>query len=482
MILLKILLGIVGIVILLLLIAVIRTLFLPHKTTNFQMSTDTDRVDKYAKNLSEMVKIETVSDRDHPDITKFYRLHEKMEELFPTVFSELEKIEIDGNLMMKWKGKNSDLDPIGLMSHQDVVEATGNWEYPPYSGEIVDGLLWGRGSADTKCTVSCFYQAVEELLQVGYQPECDVYLISSCTEEIGGDGGPKMAAYLKEQGIHLYMLCDEGGSIVMEPMGGIPGYFAAIGIFEKGYGDVKFTAKGHGGHASYPGKNTPIPMLAKFITAVEKKSPFKSKMEPGVVAMLENLAPYSTSFALRLLFSNLWLFKPLLTKLMPSISGQAGAMLRTTIAFTMQEGSHGYNVLPNEASVCANMRYIPHQGTEESIKIISDMAAKYNLETEVLLKGYPSPSLDLNGRPYEITTNTIKKIFPGVGIMPYVVTGGTDCRFWNDVCDSCVRFGPVLYGPDQMKSMHGLNENIEIGCLPMAVDYYKEIIKAQEER
>ena len=133
---------------------------------------------------------------------------------------------------------------------------------------------------------------------------------------------------------------------------------------------------------------------------------------------------------------------------MPLISAQAAAMLKTTIAFTMQEGSRGYNVLPQEASVCANLRFIPHQGTDESIALITDMAKQFGLETEVIYKGYPSKSLDLKG----------------------------------EVCDNCVRFSPVLYGPEQLAGMHGLNENIEVNCLPPAVDYYKAIVRAQEKR
>jgi carboxypeptidase PM20D1 len=473
---------ILGILVVLFLIAVIRTLFLPHKTTDYQFSTETERTDAYASKLSRMIQYETVSHRDQPEIEKFLGYHKLLEELFPHVFATCDKIEIDGNLMLRWKGKDPSMEPIGLMSHQDVVEATGDWKYPPYSGTIADGMVWGRGSADTKCSVASFYQAVEELIQTGYTPACDVYLISSCTEEIMGDGGPKLAGYMKDHGIHLYLLNDEGGSLVMEPMSGIPGYFAAIGIFEKGYGDVKFTAKGHGGHSSYPGKNTPIPMLSKFVCQVEKKSPFRSAMSPAVVGMLENLAPYSTSFLLRLLFSNLWLFKPLLVQAMPSISGQAGAMLRTTIAFTMQEGSHGYNVIPNEASVWANLRFIPHQDAEESLDVITKLAASYGLETEVICKSNPSRSLDLNGGPFHMTEDVIHTIFPGVGIMPYVVTGGTDCRFWDQVCDACVRFAPILYGPEQMKGMHGLNENMYAASLPMAVDYYKELIQRQETR
>ena len=383
--------------------------------------------------------------------------------------------------MLKWSGRG-DKEPILLLSHMDVVEAGGEWKYPPFSGTIADGKVWGRGSADTKCSLMAFLQAAEEMMQEGYVPECDIYLASSCTEEIGGSGAPSLAKWLEEHGVHLFMLCDEGGSIIQDPIGGVKGHFAAVGIFEKGYGDVRFVAHSSGGHASAPGKNTPIPRLAKFVTQVEKKNPFRVEMSPAVRAMFERLGPYANSFALRMVMANLWLFGPVLAKLMPMISAQGAAMLQTTIAFTMQQGSAGYNVLPQTASVCANLRFIPHQGTDESLALLENLAKQHGLEMEVVYRGYPSKSLDLKGEAFAITQDSIRSCFPGVEVMPYVVTGGTDARFFDSVCDSCVRFSPVNYGPEQLAGMHGLNENIEIGCLPGAVDYYKTIIRAQENR
>jgi len=475
-------LGIVSLIILLLIIAIIRTLFLEKKESKYEYSTDESRIKEYSEKLKEMVQFETVSIKGVDQASKFREFHKVLEKLFPTVFSKLEKIDIDGNLIMKWKGKNPKLDPIILISHQDVVEATGDWTYPPFSGTVVDGKIYGRGTGDIKCGVMSFYQAVEELLLSGYTPECDVYLGSSCTEEIGGDGAPKMVNWFKEHNIHLFMLSDEGGSIVENPIGGVKGAFAAIGIYEKGYGDLKITAKSNGGHSSTPKKNTPIPRLAKFITEIEKKNIFKRKFSKPLESMFTSLAPYADSFLLRLVMYNLWLFKLPLTSLLGKISNEAEAMLKTTICFTMQKGSDGYNVIPNEAYVTANLRYIPHEGLKESNEKIEKIAKKYNLDVEFLGGNNYSKSLDLNGLPYEMTVKTINKVFNNVQIMPYIVTGGTDSRFFDPVCDNCVRFSPVLFRNEQLKGMHGKDEHLIISVLPKAVDYYKEIIKIQEER
>ena len=213
---------------------------------------------------------------------------------------------------------------------------------------------------------------------------------------------------------------------------------------------------------------------------VEEKSPLKVKFSREVNEMFKRLAPYA-GFGMRFVFGNLWLFGPLLKKLMPMISSQGAAMLRSTVCFTMQQGSEATNVIAQEAWVTANMRFIPHQKSEESIARIRKIADKYNLETEVIFAADPSPKIDIKGRAFRLTEKAIEMTFPGLPASPYVVTGATDCRFYNDVCDNCVRFSPVIFGSEQMKGMHGLDENIETNCLPAAVEYYKNIIKLQED-
>lgn len=198
--------------------------------------------------------------------------------------------------------------------------------------------------------------------------------------------------------------------------------------------------------------------------------------------MFTTLAPYASSFGLRFLLGNMWLFKPLIIAALPSISAQAGAMLKTTIAFTVQSGSDAYNVIPQEATLGANMRFIPHQGEKESLEIIRKIAEKHGLETEVIHSNDYTPAVDINGAAFRQVEAVINETFPGLPVSPYVMTGATDAQFYQPVCKSCIRFAPVIYGPEQMKGMHGLNENIEYNCLPGAVSFYKNLIRAQEKR
>lgn len=459
--------------------AVAHAALTPRKTSDYQPQPDPDRAMAYAEKLSAMIRCDTTSHANVREPEKFERFHALLAELFPLVHEKLARTDIDGNLLYYWPGRAHDR-PIVLMSHQDVVPAEGTWAHAPFSGDIADGKVWGRGASDTKCSVMAFFQAVEELLAAGYEPANDVYIASSCTEEWAGDGAPKLVAELQRRGVRPFLVCDEGGGIITEPIGGIPGNFAMVGVFEKGKADVKFTAKSTGGHASAPGKHTPIARLAAFVTEVETHSPFKKKLLPEVAAMFRTLAPYASSFGLRLLLGNLWLFAPLLKLVLPAVSAQAGAMLRTTIAFTTQSGSDAYNVIPQEATLGANMRFIPHQGEQESLAIIQTLAEKHGLSTEVLHANDFTPPVDIHGEAFTLFTRVIGETFPGLAASPYVMTGATDAQFYQPICKSCIRFAPVIYGPEQMRGMHGLNENIEYRCLPGAVRFYQNLIRAEK--
>ena len=469
-----VLLAALGVLALLLLCAVVRTLCMKKKTSDYVPHPDPAREREYAEKLSRMVAYETVSHPDDPELEKFRGFHALLAELYPTVHEKLEKTEIDGNLLFFWEGKNHER-PLVLMSHQDVVPAEGTWEHAPFSGDIAGGKVWGRGASDTKCSVMGVFQACEELLREGYVPEQDVYLSSSCTEEFAGPGCGKLVDELRRRGVRPFLVCDEGGGIISEPIGGIHGNFAMLGVFEKGKADVRFTARSGGGHASAPPKNSPVARLAAFVDSMEKHPPFRKRFVPEVSAMFARLAAYAP-FGLRLLFGNLWLFAPLMKHVMPALSPQAGAMLRTTAAFTMLSGSDACNVLLQEASVWANLRFIPHQGMDESLALIKKRAEKFGLETEVLSASDYSAPADIRGEAWRRVTDTIAEVFPGLAWSPYVMTGATDAKNYQAICDNCIRFAPVIYGPEQMRGMHGVNENIETACLPGAVDFYRALI------
>jgi len=455
-------------------VAVVLTLRRPRQQATWKPTAD-GRAEGYARKLSRMIQVNTVSEPETDQREKFLAFHQVLEELFPLVHQHLEKTEIDGNLLFHWKGRSAE-KPLVLMSHQDVVPAEGEWVYDPFSGLIENGKVWGRGACDTKCSLMAFFQAVEELLEEGFVPEYDVWLSSSCTEEWTGDGCGKLVAELERRGVQPFLVCDEGGGIITDPIGGIKGNFAMVGVYEKGKADIRLTATSEGGHTSAPEKHSPIARLSDFVHTFEHWPVFRRRMSPEVRTMIERLAPYG-NFGMRLLFGNLWLFKPFLLLAMPMISAQAAAMLRTTIAFTMQSGSGAFNVMPQEATLGANMRFVPHEGMRESLNKVQRLAKRHKLTMEVMHEQDVSHVTDINGEGFRLLERVIQGNFPGIVTSPYVMTGATDARNYEQICDNVVRFAPVVFGPEQMKSMHGINENIEIDCLPGAVDFYRQLIR-----
>lgn len=469
---------VLGVLVCLIAIVFLRTICLkPTSAKEAKVVLDvSERAEEYGKRLSKMIQKETISSRGEENRVKFYEFHEILENLFPRLHATCEKKEFNGSLLFKWSG-SGEKEPILLMSHHDVVEATGAWKHGAFSGDIdEDGCVWGRGTVDTKGSLFCILTAVEELIADGYVPAGDVYIASSCTEEISGEGAPLTVEYLKEKGVRFAVVMDEGGMIIEEPMAGVNGVYGMVGVLEKGYGDVRFVARSTGGHASAPKKNSPLVRLGKFMRDVDKKSPFTSAYNPTILEMFRRMAP-NMNFGMKVIFANMWLFSGLLKKLLPSISAAGGAMIRTTLAFTMAKGSDGLNVLPQEAYVTGNMRYIPHQATEESIALISDIAKKYDIETEVIYKDEPCPEVSFTSNAFRMIEDVAKKVYPGIGISPYVMTGGTDSKYYVGLSENCLRFAPLYINAQQYASIHGLDENISQGALPAAVDFYKEVIK-----
>ncbi len=261
-----------------------------------------------------------------------------------------------------------------------------------------------------------------------------------------------------------------------KPISGLSGAYGAVGVLEKGYGDVKLTAKSNGGHASAPGKNTPLVRLGRLMAAADKKPLYKARLNPTVKEMFRRCSP-NMDFGLKFIMSNLWLFGPVLPKLLSAVSPSAAAMVKTTIAFTTAKGSDGYNVLPQEAYVTANLRFIPHQDSEESIKILSDFAKHYGVETEAIKIRPVCPVVPHESEAFRLIEETMAEIYPGVGVTPYVMTGGTDARNYTGVCDNVLRFAPLYIDQQQQKSIHGTDENIDCAALGLGVDFFKALVR-----
>lgn len=437
--------------------------------------TDTDRLNLYIEKLSRLIKKETISEPGQTDKTKFYEFHDLLRECFPAVFEKCELENFDGSILLRWHGKNDGKSPVLLMNHHDVVSPGQGWKHDPFSACIEDGIIFGRGVLDNKGGLCCMLQAAEELIESGFTPEGDIYFESACTEETDGAGADAISKELEKRGIRFSLVLDEGGMIMSKPLPGAKGLFAMIGVAEKGNADLKFIARSQGGHASTPGKNTPLVRLGKFMAAVEKSNIFTSEVSPVVVEMFRRIAPH-TDGALKVVFANTDKLKLLLKKVLPAVSSTAGAMLKTTLAFTMAKGSDAHNVIPQEAYVIGNMRFSHHQTGKGSIEAVRKFASEFDIETQVLNPGFESAVSDFNSPAFKIIEKGVNECFPGVVTSPYMMTGCSDCRFMSRVSDNCFRFTPFVIDSAQLETIHGKDENVEVKNLVPAVDFYKYVL------
>ena len=427
--------------------------------------------------LGAMVRIPTVSKHEYEDLTQFYLFHQELEKLFPLIHEKLEKTVLNGTLLYRWEGKDKNKLPILFMGHQDVVPASDEgWSVPAFSGAVKDGCLYGRGTLDCKGTMYVQLQAVEELLGEGFVPPCDVYLEYSINEETGGDGAAAAMRYLRDQGIRFAFVLDEGGAVIDEAVPGMDKPYAVIGVTEKGYMDVKITARGKGGHSSTPPRNTPAARLFAFANEIERKRPFEKKIIPEVKEMFRQMAP-AFGFPLKFLLGNLWLTQPLVMAAMPLVSPFGEALMATTCCFTMMKGSDAANVIPKEPYLIANLRTSVHQNCEESLAVLKKYGKKYDLEFEVLLSRDASPVSDIHSAAYGFIEKTIRAHFPDAGVAPYLIMGGTDCRHFHALTDTALRFCPMRMTNAQNASCHAVNENVTISALAEGVRFFKRLLK-----
>lgn len=434
-----------------------------------------ERTGRYAAVLTKMLRLETVSSRNEADRVSSAEFRALLAELFPRLFTACRCIPFANGFVLHWSGSDTTTRlPVLFMNHHDVVEASGGWTHPPFAGEIADGRLWGRGTLDDKGGLWAMLQAAEELAAEGFVPRRDIWFSSSCTEETTGEGAAEIARWFETRGIRFEMVFDEGGMILSDPMAGIRGTFAMVGVGEKGCADLRFVARSGGGHASTPEKGTPLVRLGKFMAAAEKSGVFRSKLSPTVCEMFRRFAPYAGK-AGKLLTSP----ERLAGVLAPVLSRQGGAaaaLVRSTIAFTMAQGSAGTNVLPQEAWVVGNLRFSHHQGQEDSFRVLEKLAKRFDVEMEVLDPGFSSRVADYNGTAFALAERAIQEIFPDAVTAPYVMTGASDARFFDRVCDQCIRFLPLRIDQQQLSSIHGVDENVALADLAAAVDYYRYMI------
>ncbi len=436
----------------------------------------------YTQDFCKLLQCNTVT-----DCGDFVTFHNVLKQVFPLVHTHLQKVDLSSVagscdytnvLLFKWDGISHD-KPLVLMAHQDVVPADENaWDYPPFDATVVDGKVYARGTLDCKSTLFCTMMAVEELLAQGETPLQDVYLSYSPNEEISGNGAEIVRDFFVVNGITPFLVVDEGGAL----MKGDGKYFKKdllmVGACEKGYADVKFTARGNGGHSCRPPLNTPIARLSAFVDYCEHHTVFKPKC-PKIAKQMVYRAGDTFPFYLKALCKTVGALGGIIAPIMCKriTKRKLAMMFSTTIAFTTIGGGSVPNSIPEEAWVTANLRFLPGDTGEKCFQRLQKLAQKFDLEMEVIKCIEASKVVDIKGEGYQLFKNVAKQVYPNAVVSPLMMFAGSDCRHMQPIAQHAIRCTPILITFSQLDTMHGNNENIDLSALDGCVDFFKKLIQ-----
>ncbi len=430
------------------------------------------------EHLRQMVRIPTVSNVDESkvDASQFTAFQALLETLYPQVHRACERSLISRHgLLFKWPGQSSQ-SPSVLMAHYDVVPANeAEWGEPPFAGVIKDGELWGRGTLDTKCTLLGVLEAAEQLIGEGFVPQNDVYFAFGGDEECMGGDAPAIVDELERRGVHPAFVLDEGGAIVDNVFPGVKQPAALIGIAEKGSAFVDISAKGKGGHASAPPARQSVGVLANALSKVTAHAmPFRMT---APAAQLFDLMGRHSTFAYKLIFANLWCFKPLLNLICKASGGEMNALVRTTCALTRLKGAEAYNVLPGDSYAGVNLRVICGETVDEAVQRLRDVIGDKDVTVSVADATDPSPISPASGEAWERLSAAILETYPGVLVSPYLMLACSDSRHYCRISQNVYRFSGMPLSKAQRGMIHDRNERIPLALIPNAVAFFGRVLK-----
>lgn len=430
--------------------------------------------------LSRMIQLPTVSaeleQRGREPFEAFVSL---LAELYPLTHAHLElERHTDFGLLFRWRGSTeaSD-DPVVLMAHYDVVpvDESDAWTHPPFAGVIADGVVFGRGALDDKGPLIVVLEAVENLLADGFAPARDVYLSFGGNEETYGHAAQQIASVLRARGVVPWLVVDEGGAVVDAPLPFVPGRAAMIGVGEKGVMTVRLSARGDGGHASAPPALTAVRRIARAVDRLGPRT-FRPRASTAVLRMLSRLAdqtPGPAGHLLRFLGS-----APHLTaRLFAVLGGEPAALVRTTVAPTMQAGGTAANVLPSQASATVNLRIALGETTQRTVLRVRRRIRDPLVAVEIVEASEPSPESATDNAQFALLADALAVSHPGVPAVPYVMMAATDSRHFHRFAPAVYRFAPLEMSNAQRASIHGVDESVEIAALERGERFHRALLE-----
>ncbi len=438
--------------------------------------------------LREILRLDTVAGAsgEATDAAPFVELHRLLRTHFPRTHDLGEVVDVPPHgLLIRVPGdpdsRTASADPVVLMAHMDVVPVgdESRWSHPPLSGDVVDGVIWGRGTLDDKGQLVAAIAAVESLLAEGRRPARDVWLSFGSDEEVMGTCAQNAVTILRERGVTPWFVLDEGGAIASQAFPGVTRPLGVVGVSEKGVLSLRLTASGRGGHASRPTKGGPAARVAAAITRLERH-PFPARLSPAALEMLRRLGPHLPR-PTRPLVERAGRFPRALARVMVAAGPEAAALARTTVAVTTLSGSPAINVSPTSVRAGLNLRIAVGETAEAATDRIRRIVGK-DIEVDVEESHDPSPISPIDDPAFALLEQTVSTVFPEAVPVPYVMYAATDARHFTTICPRVYRFAPFRMDAEQRESIHGYDERLGVEDFLDGVRWYRTLLDSLGEQ
>jgi carboxypeptidase PM20D1 len=437
---------------------------------------------RVCERLGRALRIPSVSSREPSalDLARLDRMGDFVVESFPPLVEHLEFERHERCLVFRWRGTRPELAPLLLLAHLDVVpvdpRTEAEWSFPPFSGEIAGGYVWGRGALDDKGSAMAILEALELMLGRGTSPRRGVVVAIGLDEEIGGALGARVQAQrFAQEGLEPFMILDEGYGVLEGVVDLVASPIAGVGVAEKGLLTLELGVSATGGHASMPADQTSIGILSAALAALEREQ-LPARLDGAVGLFFDELAR-EMPFRERLLFANRWITEPLLLRALLEETTTA-ALVRTTTAVTTTSAGIADNVLPERARATVNFRVHTRDGVKAVIDHAREVIDDERVELSVIGESFePSAISPAGGEPWELLERTIKECYPGVVVVPSLVVGATDARHYSGLSPNVYRFNGIRLGPEDLERIHGADERISTRNYLEMIHFYVRLIE-----
>ncbi|MCL2736948.1 MAG: M20/M25/M40 family metallo-hydrolase [Propionibacteriaceae bacterium] len=364
------------------------------------------------------------------------------------------------------EGCDTSLPPLLIHGHTDVVPAMADeWSVHPFSGEVADGYVWGRGAIDMKDFDAVALAVVRDRVRTARAPRRPVRLVFTADEEAGG---PLGAVWLVRNHPELVADCTQA-------IGEVGGFSLTVNdrrlyliqTAEKGLAWMRLIAEGTAGHGSMRNADNAVTELARAVTRLGEVE-WPTRLHPAQQGFLDAVgealgAPIATDSV-----------EETLTRL-GSISRMVGATMSHTINPTMLDAGYKANVIPRLATATADGRYLPGRRDEFLDTVREVIGAKVRME---ILHEQTSVEAEWGTALTEAMATAIREFDPGAEVTPYILSAGTDAKAWCELGIQCYGFVPLRLPAqfDFVGMFHGVDERVPVESLEFAVDVFDRFL------